>query len=271
MKNFMNDDQEFRFNEILFENRNKKYGAYALRMEEGNMLKKSLLIGIGLFACLSLTPMMVNALSNPVVDKSLDKEHVYEPIDLPPVKTPEIVKPIAPVAPPKVNTYDSRVATPTRDAKESNDPAPATDDDAIPGVQNIVGLPPTTVTKPPVIDIVGPPEIAKPPVIDDKAIIKNVDVEASFNGGINAFRSKVVQGFGTDNFEGTGDLIKTTVTFIVEKDGTISDVKASGPNAAFNKEAEKTVKSIRGKWMPAKFKGDNVRSYFKFPISMQFE
>ena len=28
---------------------------------------------------------------------------------------------------------------------------------------------------------------------------------------------------------------------------------------------------IKGKWNPAKFQGENVRSYFRFPISMQFE
>ncbi len=62
MKSFMNSSDEFRFNEILFEKRNKKYGAYALRMEEGNMLKKSLLIGISLFACLSISPIIINSL-----------------------------------------------------------------------------------------------------------------------------------------------------------------------------------------------------------------
>lgn len=267
----MNSNDEFRFNEILFENRNKKYGAYALRMEEGNMLKKSLFIGVAFFACLSLAPVLVNAFASPVIANPVSDEYVYKPVDLPPVKTPEIVKPITPVAPPKVNTYNSQVATPTRDAKESKDPAPPKDSDAIAGFENIVGVPPITITKPPVIDIVGPPEIAKPPVIDDKAIVKNVDVEAAFTGGINAFRTKVVQNFGVDNFEGTNELMKTTVSFIVEKDGTISEVKASGPNAAFNKEAEKTVKSVKGKWLPAKFEGKNVRSYFKFPISMQFE
>ena len=42
-------------------------------------------------------------------------------------------------------------------------------------------------------------------------------------------------------------------------------------DAAFNKEAEKTIRNIKGKWMPAKLNGKNVRSYFNFPISMQFE
>ena len=71
--------------------------------------------------------------------------------------------------------------------------------------------------------------------------------------------------------DGTGEVAKTTIIFIVEKDGTISEVKATGPNADFNREAIKTIKSVKGKWVPAKLNGENVRSYFKFPISMQFE
>ena len=61
------------------------------------------------------------------------------------------------------------------------------------------------------------------------------------------------------------------MTFVVERDGTISNVKAVGANADFNRESEKVIKSIKGKWNPAKLGGQNVRSYFRFPISMQFE
>ena len=34
---------------------------------------------------------------------------------------------------------------------------------------------------------------------------------------------------------------------------------------------KRKVRKINGKWTPAKLKGENVRSYFKFPISMMFE
>ena len=65
--------------------------------------------------------------------------------------------------------------------------------------------------------------------------------------------------------------MSTVVTFIVERDGSISSVKAAGKDAAFNREAERTIKSVKGKWVPAKVKGQAVRSYFKFPVSMMFE
>lgn len=177
-----------------------------------------------------------------------------------------------PIVPPKANTYDSRIATPTKNA---NEPKPVTKQDiadAVPGVTTSLDNPPVSVVSPPQIEI---PMVTTPAVVPPKKVDNNpvttVDVEAKFNGGIDVFRNKVVGNFDTGNFEGSGDLMKTVVTFIVEKDGTISNIKANGENSQFNKEAEKTIRSIKGKWTPAKLNGENVRSYFKFPISMQFE
>lgn len=271
MKNFLNTQTEARFNDLLFENRNKEYGAYALRREEGTILLKSLFIGVAFFASLSVVPLIVSAFQTPTIIKETPGVEIdFTPIDEVPDKAPEIIAPTVPAAPPSVNTYDSRLATPTKDAKVTSEINTVIDNDAIPGIENIVGMPPTTIAPPPVISIVVPPIVVKSKPIDNSPSVV-VDVQASFNGGINAFRTKVVQNFNTDHFEGTGDLMKTTVSFIVEKDGTISGIKANGQDAAFNKEAEKTIKNIKGKWAPAQLNGQNVRSYFNFPISMMFE
>ena len=270
MKNLFKSDQNNRFNEILFENRNKNYGAYVLRNQEGEILQKSLLIGVALFAATALTPLLINSFSTKtVVTAPIPSSHTLKPVDQTPEKTPDIVKPIVP---PKVNTYDSRIATPTRNA---NEPKPVTKQDiadAVPGVTTSLDNPPVSVVSPPQIEIpvVKTPAVVSPKTVDNNPVT-TVDVEAKFNGGIDVFRNKVVGNFDTGNFEGSGDLMKTVVTFIVEKDGTISNIKANGDNSQFNKEAEKTIRSIKGKWTPAKLNGENVRSYFKFPISMQFE
>nr|WP_260391327.1 energy transducer TonB [Riemerella anatipestifer] len=70
---------------------------------------------------------------------------------------------------------------------------------------------------------------------------------------------------------GEEGLVKAMVTFVVERDGTITNVKAEGQNNMFNKEAEKAIKSVKGKWTPAKIKGEAVRSYFRIPVSIKFE
>ena len=40
-------------------------------------------------------------------------------------------------------------------------------------------------------------------------------------------------------------------------------------NQSFNKEMERTLKTIKDKWIPAEIKGKKVRSYYKMPIRMR--
>ena len=48
-------------NEVIFENRNKEYGAYNLRREEGNILQKALLFGVSAFVTLAVLPLVINS------------------------------------------------------------------------------------------------------------------------------------------------------------------------------------------------------------------
>ncbi|MDR3022528.1 energy transducer TonB [Chryseobacterium sp.] len=277
-----NQNQEFRFNEVLFEHRNKEYGAYALRNESDRILTKALFIGASLMAAISITPFVISAMkSDVVIDRIKDNgERTIIKIVEPPEKDPP-VQIVKTVTPPNKKTFDSTVPTPSSDAKDDvkKDPIP---DDAVAGfVDNFKGDPvtPNTPNIPTVSVGTGPVITTPPPVISDP-VDKNkivapgeLGVEANFTGGIDAFRNKVMNNFDGSGFE-SEDVVKTTVTFIVEMDGTISGVKANGTNADFNSEAMRTIKNIssKGKWIPAKNKkGEFVRSYFKFPISMKFD
>ncbi len=267
-------NKDFPLDEILFNGRNKKYGAYVIRNESGTILLKALFIGLAFCATIAVTPFVINAFKpSDIVQIPVGIEHILKPIDEIPEKTPEIVKPIA--VPPKVieNTVKIEIPNPTRNAKIETPATSKTDiETARIGTENTVEIPPTTDFSPPIVEntpVKIPQEIIPKKVNNNP--VEKVDVEANFNGGINAFRSKVVNNFDTGNFEGTGGLMKTTITFIVEKDGSISNITAIGNNVQFNKEAEKTIKSVKGKWIPAQLNGENVRSYFRFPISMQFE
>lgn len=271
MKNFLTSHRESRFNEILFENRNKSYGAYVLRNEEGLIMKKSLFIGVTFFAAIALTPLLINALVvKETVITTPPTDYILKQIPRTTDREPEIIKPKPPVAP-KVNTYDSRVATPTKNAREAKPVTPDQKQNAVPGTETSLDNPP--VLTPPVVETpqITTPIIPELPKKVDNTPVDRVDVEAGFNGGINSFRAQVVQNFNSEDFDDSFGLMKTTVTFIVEKDGTISNIKANGSNKDFNAEAEKSIKKIKGKWTPAKLNGAYVRSYFKFPISMQFE
>ncbi|PWN68889.1 energy transducer TonB [Chryseobacterium phosphatilyticum] len=274
-----NQNQEFRFNEVLFEHRNKEYGAYALRNESDRILTKALFIGASLMAAVSITPFVISAFKSP--------ETTQEPWTLPPPiqiqdvddrpKDPpaQIVKPETPA--PAVKTYDATVPEPkaivTNEKKEVVDKV-----NAVASTQTSEGKENTTSTYIPVVPRViggeGIPAVKTDPIVektDPAKIETELSVEANYKGGIDSFRNKVMNNFDSSGFESDG-VMKTTITFIVEIDGTISGVKANGTNADFNNEAIRTIKSIKGTWIAAKNKkGESVRSYFKFPISMKFD
>ena len=273
-KNFFTYDPHQALNEVVFEKRNKEYGAYALRNEANVVLKKALFIGVGLFGLLAMTPLLINTLK-----PKAEKTTIYVPINLKNVDRPDdrIEKPeprvIPPKAPVQVKTQSLTPPTPTRDAVKEETINQKVDDAVI----STTTTPGVAVTNPNQHVTAGTEngtEIVKetPAKPNPNDIIRDVDVEADFIGGVNAFRTKVLQNFDSSVIENeTGEVVKAVVTFVVERDGTISNIKVSGANADFNKEAEKTIKGIKGKWNPAKFQGENVRSYFRFPISMQFE
>ena len=273
-KNFFTYDPHQALNEVVFEKRNKEYGAYALRNEANVFLKKALFIGVGLFGLLAMTPLVIanlkpKAIDNPVFvdinikDLNLPEDVVERPI-------PRVIPPKAPV---QVKTQSLTPPTPTRDAVKEETINQKVDDAVI----STTTTPGVAVTNPNQHVTAGTEngkEIVKetPAKPNPNDIIRDVDVEADFIGGVNAFRTKVLQNFDSSVIENeTGEVVKAVVTFVVERDGTISNIKVSGANTDFNKEAEKTIKGIKGKWNPAKFQGENVRSYFRFPISMQFE
>lgn len=271
-------NQDFRFNEILFEGRNKQYGAYVLRNESDRILTKALFMGVSLLAAISITPLVISAFkTEPSIHVPTDGPPVIIKLDRvdrpdnPPVK----VEPVKPVSPPNVKQFDNTVPTPTKDAVEpikQNIPKDATAG-LVDNFKGDVVNPNTYVPPTPIIGN-GPITAPVQPVVVPKKDPNEIEiaaVEASFEGGIESFRNKVMNKFDGSGFS-SDDVMKTMVTFIVERDGTISGIKADGKDTDFNSEALRTIKAVKGKWIPGKNKkGEAVRSYFKFPISMKFE
>ena len=129
----------------------------------------------------------------------------------------------------------------------------------------------------------------------EEVIYINVDKEAVFSkGGIDGFRDLFMLNADLDKIDEYEDfpeeekkkiqklisqkkptpsvMLSTTLTFVIEPDGTMSNILAEGENESFNKEMERVVKEdIKDKWIPAEIKGKKVRSYYKMPIRMRIE
>ena len=275
MKNLLLSLRTNDLDEVVFANRNKSYGAYALRNDYSNQLTKALFIGIAFFACVSAVPLVMNAFKSEVL---LPKDD-FSGREILVINDTETPKPKPDnTTPARVKTVANPEVTPVREIRKNKTlPTKKDFEGAAIGTETKPG-PETTISVAPPISV-GPPSatdhqpVSPPAPVEDPNVIidgAKADVAADFKGGINAFRQKVAQGFDTSSIDQSG-VVSATITFVVEKDGSISNIKITGANADFNQEAERTVKSIKTKWTPAQLKGKAVRSSFRMPISMRIE
>lgn len=118
--------------------------------------------------------------------------------------------------------------------------------------------------------VIATPEPPKPeekPKPKDDEIFVAVEQQAQFKGNVNKWLSSHInypQDAADNDIQG-----RVVVQFCVEKDGSISQVSVlKGVDRSLDKEAIRVVKSMP-KWQPAKNNGVVVRSWFKLPITFR--
>lgn len=115
-------------------------------------------------------------------------------------------------------------------------------------------------------------KIAPAPVVEEKPQPKNepekvfeaVEQQAAFKGNVNKWLSSHIN--YPPAAADAGVQGKVLVRFIVNKDGSVSDVTVlKGVDRDLDKEAVRAVRSMP-KWQPGKNNGVAVRSYFTLPV-----
>ena len=263
--------------EIVFEHRNKAYGAFDLRTAYPKILTKSFLMGTALFIFLAVSPLVylkiqqMNAKDAVEVDAKLVDILEDEPI----IDQPKEEEPPPPPPPPKEpeqqEVIQNVVPEPKKAPKIETPPPPITKQlETTTGLQNQEGVKTPSYTPPP-----PPPSTGKSTTAEVKVntneVYESVDQSAEYPGGLNGVRKYIADNVDTSNLEGEGQLT-VKLKFIVERDGTVSDVKVTqkSGNSDFDSETIRVVKRLK-KWAPAKKNGENVRSYYSIPITMQFQ
>jgi len=271
--------QNLTLDEIVFENRNKAYGAYDLRHQYPRLLTKSFIVGTALFLVAALSPFIyltIKRLTEPPKqevkadlveilqeDKIIEQPKEEEPPPPPPPKEEE-----------KIEVIQNVVPEPVRAPKIETPPPPISKQlETTTGLNNQEGVKAPAYTPPPPPPSTGTRTSTAEvkPQVSDTQVYTEVEQTAEFPGGINSFRKKVGDSFDGSAMNGDEGTVKTEITFVVERDGSITDVKASGGNSDFNSEAVRTIKSIKNKWSPAKINGQSVRYRFRLPLTMNFE
>lgn len=260
--------------EIVFEHRNKEYGAYDLRSTYSRLLTKSFLIGTAFFLLLAVSPLIYLKIqqmnARDAVEVKADLVNILE--EEPIIEQPKEEEPPPPPPPKeeeKQEVIQNVVPEPKKAPKIETPPPPITKQlETTTGLQNQEGVKTPTYTPPP-----PPPGTGKVVTAEVKVntneVYDSVDQSAEYPGGMSALRRFLGENFDTSLFDGGEGQMTAKLKFVVERDGSVSDVKITqkSGNGEFDNEAIRVVKKLK-KWSPGKKNGESVRSYYSVPFTM---
>ena len=260
--------------DIIFEGKNKDYGAYELRKTYNKRITKALMYTGGVILLVFLASIFANIVGKnkveqiEVVDTQMAEVKKTEAPPPPPPPPPK------PPPPPEVNQIKF---TPPKIVKDEEVKA----DEKIEEIKEDQVISNKTVESDNKVAIVQAPvedkgtQVVEAPKSDDEdKIFTKVENEAAFPGGEAAWRRFLEKNLNAstpvDNGAPQGTY-KVIVKFIVSKDGSISDVQAETKNGyGMEEEAVKIIKK-GPKWTPALQNGRNVNAYRRQPITFEVQ
>lgn len=258
--------------DIIFDGKNKSYGAYDLRKTYGSRLKKALLavlIGLAIILVGSVFANKIGKSSKAEIDVLDTQLADLKKEDTPPPPPPPPPPPTPP-PPPELNQVKF---TPPKVVKDEE----VKPEEKIEEIKDDAAISTKTVETDNKVQIVQAPvedkgtQVVEAPVVEDESkVFTKVEIEAEFPGGTGAWtkylRNNLDANAPIENgaTEGTYTVI---VRFIVSKDGSISDVVAETKHG-FGMEAE-AIRAIKKgpKWTPAQQNGRYVNAYRRQPVT----
>ena len=263
--------------DIIFDGRNKEYGAYDLRKTYNKRMVTALVGTAALLALVFLGYFLANTLK----PKDNKTEMIVQDVQLEEVKKEDPKnEPPPPPPPPKPEPPKVEMAkfTPPKIVKDEE----VKEDEKPPEVEKLEETKIGTINQEGIKDegIVAPPAsdegkgvVEAPKKVEedwDKTFTK-VEIESEYPGGTSAWQRYLNKSLrypqdAIDNeIQGT-----VVVQFIVDREGNVSDVEAISGASELRDEAVRVIKKS-GKWTPAVQNGRQVKSYKKQPITFRLE
>lgn len=253
--------------DILFEHKNKAYGAYQLRRSYNKRLYTAIGIMVGISSLFFVSTLVAGSKKAVVAAPlftEVDLKKIEEPkAPQPKMETPQPAKPVEPVKTIKVTPP---VIIPDNQVKPEDEMKSVDDMDKakIGTIDNPNGKDDPNAIAPPVIKEAGTGIGAPVKQADDvNDIFAVVQAEAKFPGGIDAWRKYLERNLNRDlpveNGAPEGSVLKVVVSFVVSREnGAVSEVKAENdPGYGTAAEAVRVIQ--RGPhWQPALQNGRNV-------------
>ena len=249
-------------NDLVFEDRNKAYGAYDLRRNHNRSVAFALLITGASFLFAVSLPAIIDWINNKMDEVEVPVDNT--PVDLtapPPIDETE-PPPTPPPTPPVIETVKFTPPVVTDDEVVEDPPPVQTEETPQISTETNEGTGD---------DVIIIPDETGKGVVEAaiEAPLTIVEQMPQFPGGEAAMMKYIQQNVSYPQMEKEGQIQGTCyVTFVVEKDGSITDVKvlrgvSGGPGC--DKEAMRVVKSMPA-WKAGKQNGREVRVQFNLPI-----
>lgn len=278
------------WNNVVFEGRNKLYGAYKLRQESGKTTFLALALGLGLVG-------LVFGGTHLYAARDLDRVYIIDPNYDDPVETTPLIEEwelLEPVLPEKTEDQPIlEVETKTamadvRDNKKLTEVIIDKDDKVSENMNaqnqfrddiqssafntdaNLDGIVRTEGGEAGTA-IEGEDVVVKKPVESasaGNAIVSYVQVKAMPNEGFETFYDHFSRRFSPGIVSGNEKEIIVRLRFVVEKDGSFTDIRVLNDKHGLGNEAIRVLKTMP-KWQPAQHNGTTVRSMFTLPIKIR--
>lgn len=258
---------------LVFQDRNKEYGAYQLRMESTKTALTALFMGVLLLSGLLSIPVVMTYMdsnkgtsitipeptSTIVQLTEIIPNEVQPKESLPKIKTKKVDIPVTSAA--LVNPEIVKTTEANQDIAKNTDNTTVTTSTS--EGTGIIGLNPTTSA--------GNGTATSPPIDLGNTIVSSVTLDKlpEFPGGISKFYNYVGNNFEKQELDGSGS-IRVYVSFVIERDGSMTDIQVKkDPGYGLGKEAVRVLKSLKTKWSPGMIDGKAVRTAYNLPITVQ--
>ena len=267
-------ERSYIYDDIIFEGRNKDYGAYQLRHVVGKNTLRGVLMAIALFLFVVFSAQyhIFSFLASAKKDKEVSIQ--MSDIELPPPPPPPLNAPPPPPPSPVVRPTIKFVEMIAKKDEEVVEEEPITKQEEIKEAQVSTITQKGDINAKVIIEEVstgiGPvePVTTKEPDIFDRA-----EVMPSFPGGLNALIKYFHDNIKYPSLARESGLEgKVIVKFYVDIDGTVRDpqVIKDGVGGGSADEAVRVCKSMP-KWTPGSQRGKNVKVYYTLPVIFKLQ
>ena len=264
--------------DLVFEGKNHSYGAYQLRKETGKRNLMAILvmfaIGVAIAAFVAIKGVVENAMKQDVaIEADVElaklaekKEAKVEKKEEPKVEKIEVekVKSSVKFVPPVIKKDDEvKPEEELKSQEELNKTNTAIGAFDVKGNDEAAG----EVLK--AKEVIAQPE---PPKEEETKVFDVVEQMPSFPGGPSALMQYLSSNIKYPVVaEENGVQGRVVCTFVVERDGSITDVRViKSVDPSLDKEAVRVVKSMP-KWIPGKQNGSAVRVKYTVPVTFKLQ